>query len=416
MAKGDNLEKVTLQIFQGGGYDDPEQLRLSYLQGDAFVITFLLNSQLSFDSSMKLVHTIKKTKKIYCPMVLVGMQKSSGQLAVNPKEAADRAAKLGVKHFHVQSQKHDQVTGPFEYLAQCHIQARGKPFGQSWARLWTCQRLCKAYYWLRACFTRQQFNMERLEDTNAGETIISSLGEPPMYSHQRKSFASDFWPTILIKDGYTYGYTFHYNEIKGQHFYALELPEDQSLLKQLRRRIPWSVLYPPDQCSSEEFLYLAQSWSPQHPHKTGSPALWDIFRAIFKNELHHTISNLTTHHGQCQKCREFQCPELYRLMFMLLQDQIGSQIRVQLDDQNHVSATGTVILDFRLTKVRLWKSSVLLDFENQTSERIFRIEFDKLWRLTTFGIYMAHIPREVGDFLPLWIQDPPETQLPGTRA
>jgi hypothetical protein len=128
-ADDDNPEQeVTLEVFQRGGIDNPKLLRLYFSQGEAFVITFSMNSRLSFDSIKKFMNAAAEAKKRSCPIAIVGMQKK-GLLEVTPDEAAHRAAELGVPHFHVQGQNHAQVIGPFAYLARRHIQARVKRTG-----------------------------------------------------------------------------------------------------------------------------------------------------------------------------------------------------------------------------------------------------------------------------------------------
>jgi len=92
-------------------------------------------------------------------------------------------------------------------------------------------------------------------------------------------------------------------------------------------------------------------------------------------------------------------------MYMLLQDQVGSTIYVRLDDHNLISAIGTTISTFQLTEVQPQESSILLGFKTQTDERSFVIEWDDVWRLNTFGIYMT-VPLEIADFLPLWFGNP----------
>ena len=397
-AEGDNLEEVTLEVFQRGGIDNPELLRLYCRQGEAFVITFCMNSRLSFDSIKKFKNAVVEVKNRRCPIALVGMQKE-GPLEVTADEATNRAAELGLRHFHVQSQNHAQVMGPFACLARRHIQARGKRTRLSKTIAWYCQSLWDRVHfrvWISSCFRRRQFRVERLEDTNASEATVYELGGQPFTDskhHRRNSSASDAW-TLVTTDRQTH-----------RHYRLLENSEDLAVLQHFRRQIPWSVLCPPDQCSSEEFLQLAQTWPPDHPYKKGSPALWDTVRDIFKDELQRTISNFPSHQAQCDKCREKVCPDLYRLMYMLLQDQVGSTIYVRLDDHNLISAIGTTISTFQLTEVQPQESSILLGFKTQTDERSFVIEWDDVWRLNTFGIYMT-VPLEIADFLPLWFGNP----------
>lgn len=396
LAEGDNPEEVVLELFQRGDIDNPELLRLCCLHGEAFVITFSMNSRLSFDSIKKFMNAVVEAKGRPCPIALVGMQKK-GLLEVTADEATNRAAELGLRHFHVQSQ--NQVMGPFAYLARRHIQARGERTRLSKTIAWYCQSLWDRIdfrVWISSCFRRRQFRVERLEDTNASEATVYELGRQPFTDskhHRRNSSTSDAW-TLVTTDKQTH-----------RHYHLLENSEDRAVLQHFRRQIPWSVRCPPDQCSSEEFLQLAQTWPPDHPCKKGSPALWDTVRHIFKDELERTISNFPAHQAQCDKCREKACPDLYRLMYMLLQDQIGSTIHVQLDDHDLISAKGTTNSTFQLTKVQPQESSILLGFKTQTNERSLVIEWDDVWRLNTFGIYMA-VPLEIADFLPLWFGNP----------
>lgn len=394
LAEGDNPEKVTLEVFQRGGIDDRELLRRYCLKGDAFVITFSMNSRDSFDSIKKFMNAVVEVKNRPCPIALVGMQKK-GLLEVTADEATNRAAELGLSHFHVQCQNYAQVMGPFGYLARRHIQARGKRTRLSKTIAWYCQSLWGSgdfWVWISSCFGIHQFHVERFEDTNASEATVYDLGGQPFTDskhHRRSSSASDYW-TIVTTDKQTH-----------RHYHLLENPEDQAVLQHFRQQVPWSVLCPPDRCSSEEFLQLAQTWPPEHPYKKDSPALWDTVRDTFKDELQRTISNFPAHQSQCDKCQTKVCPDLYRLMYMLLQDQIGSSIRVRLDDHDLVSATGKTISTFQLAEVQSQKSLILLFLKTQTNKRSFEIEWDDVWRLHTFGIEVP-VPFEISDILPLW--------------
>lgn len=143
-------------------------------QAQAFVITFSMNSKTSFDSIGQFMTAVGQSHKRHCPIALVGMQKE-GSLEVEPEEAASFAAKLKVKHFHVQCGSDAQVVGPFVYLAQRHAQTRAKPRWTLKTRsrfrfrhcLWIIVYAC---IWIWACLKRQHFGMEHLENTNSTAT------------------------------------------------------------------------------------------------------------------------------------------------------------------------------------------------------------------------------------------------------
>lgn len=88
-----------------------------------------------------------------------------------------------------------------------------------------------------------------------------------------------------------------------------------------------------------------------------------MVRRNLKDELQHTINNFPTHQSQCDKCQAKVCPDSYRLIYMLLQDQTGSSMHIRLDDHDLISATGKTILAFRLAEVQTQKSSILLVFK-----------------------------------------------------
>lgn len=257
LAKGDNSEEVTLEVSQRGGIDDPELLRRHCLKGDAFVITFSMNSRLSFDSIKKFINAIMEVKNRPCLIALVGMQKE-GPLEVTADEATTRAAKLWLRHFHVQAQSHAQVMGPFAYLARRHIQKRTR---LSKTIAWYCRSLWYGsdfWVWILSCFRRHQLHVQRFEETNASEATVYNLGGQSFTDskHPQGSHSTSDASTIVTTDQQTHW-----------HYHLLEKPEDRAILQHFRQQIPWSALCPPDRCSSEEFLQLAQTWPPEHPHK-----------------------------------------------------------------------------------------------------------------------------------------------------
>lgn len=403
--EGGDTEEITIEVSGDGGPFNPK-LPPRYLpEAQGFVITFSMNSRASFNQIRPWKKILVDAGKKHCPIALVGMQAKTGPLQVTVNEAAKLAAKLKTRHFHVQSNVFDQVMDPFRYLASRHIQARKKPSLLAPISAWFYRNVWNSAFsqhciWSWMCFPTQHFKMERLEDTNA-ETTVYDLGEPPFTNsthYQRRPSTSN---AMVTKDELI----FHHNEKQHRHFYVLENPDDRSLLEQFRRQIPWSVHCPSDQCSSEEFLQVARAWPSEHPHKQGTPALWDIVRDNFKKELQVMISNFPTHQVQCHMCQRKMCPELCRLMFMLLQDNIGTSVYVQLDDRGLISATGTMFSQFQLTKVEPQNSSILLVFQTPTNERSITIEWDDLWGLNSYGIQMP-FPVEIVEILPLWLERP----------
>ena len=348
------------------------------------------------------MNEVVEAKERPCPIAIVGMQQP-GPVQVTPDEAIHQAAKLKLPYFNIRAQYHAQVMGPFTYLAGRHLQAKVKRTWLSKGIVWFHQSLQKSNYlwgWIWSCFRRQKHRIECLEDPHTSEITLWDLGGQTFtdLKHQRRrSSASVSW-TLVTKDEQT----FFDNKNQHQRFYKLESLADQAALKHYRRQIPWPAAYHPDRCSSEEFLHLAQTWPSDHPDKKGVPSLWDIVRGNFQKELQLIISNFPSHQQNCAECKAQKCPDLYRLIYMLLQDLIGVSMRVRLNNDNIISATGEIIFTFQLTKVQPQDSSILLTFKTQTNEKTFAIMWDEIWRLPTFGIEVP-VPIEVSDILPLWI-------------
>lgn len=158
---------MTIEVLDRGGFDGPNLLQLYCSQAQAFMIIFSMDSRASFDSIPKFICAVEKAGKRRYPIALVGMQKE-GRLQVTPEEAAHRAAELMVVHFHVHSQKHAEVMGPFVSVARRHIQATTNRIWESPMIVWSRLGLWKSvHFWICMCFQRRHFGLKRLEDENS---------------------------------------------------------------------------------------------------------------------------------------------------------------------------------------------------------------------------------------------------------
>ncbi|KIW99652.1 uncharacterized protein Z518_11065 [Rhinocladiella mackenziei CBS 650.93] len=208
---------------------------------------------------------------------------------------------------------------------------------------------------------------------------------------------------------------YHFCLVDGRYFYQIE---DQIDLSSFRRRIPWSARYPPDKCSSEEFLLLSQDLPRGHSYLQGTPALYDTFRRIFREDLRNTIKNFATHRDACGGCSVGNCSELFRLMYMLLRDIVGTQITVCLNDRDFISHDGKNISWPLLASVQPRESSmVMLHFELDTRSELdscseldsgritMEIGWADLWDINGLGIFVYPLNdlwSEIADILPGW--------------
>ncbi len=199
------------------------------------------------------------------------------------------------------------------------------------------------------------------------------------------------------------GYRFCFDPVQARHFYPIEGRDERSSLETLRQYLPWSTTYPRHQSSAEEFLLLSPSLPPEHPYlRGGTPALYDVFRAICQEELQTTISNFSAHREGCDLCSKGDCPRLLRLMCMLLLDLVGSRATLRLDDQDIISASGTNLSSFHLTAVEApGPSGLLLKFVIPSNGRSIKIPWGDLWQINLVGIDLS-VSTDIIDILPGW--------------
>ncbi|KIW87241.1 uncharacterized protein Z519_12144 [Cladophialophora bantiana CBS 173.52] len=278
---------------------------------------------------------------------------------------------------------------------------------------------------------RTRFNMEQqLEDsTNPSKSAVgsssieelegkklavvggSSIEEVVAHSKRQaqKLSTCTISTTMVQKDGHT----FHYSHEEQRYLYLMQDPGELCKLQDIRHRTPWPVICPPEQCTADEFMQLAQSWPLEHPYMRGTPSLYDIFRDIFNAELQRNITDFQQKVA-CDKCLDRKCFAQYRLMFLLLLNEVGSKMRVRFDEHGDISAQGTTIIDLWLTGVQFESSStVRITFDTNINQKTVDVGLHDLWKLNSFGIYLT-VPPIVAHILPSWNEYPAGGNWSGT--
>ncbi|EXJ53512.1 uncharacterized protein A1O5_13288 [Cladophialophora psammophila CBS 110553] len=260
-----------------------------------------------------------------------------------------------------------------------------------------------------------KFNVEQqLEDgTNPKKVAVGGSSIEEVVAHSKRQAQRLSTCTVLTTMVQKDGHMFHYSHEEQRYLYLLQDPGELRKLQDLRHRTPWPVTCPSEQCTADEFMQLAQSWPLEHPYMRGTPSLYDIFRDIFNAELRGNITDFQ-HKVACDKCLDRKCFAQYRLMFLLLLNEVGSKMRVRLDERGDISTHGTTISDLWLTGVRLESSStVRVAFNTDVNQKTVDVGLHDLWKLNSFGIYLT-VPPIVADILPLWDEYPAGVNRSGT--
>ncbi|KAK5202939.1 hypothetical protein LTR41_011329 [Exophiala xenobiotica] len=126
-AENGDTEEMTVEVFERGGYETLNLLRLYCSRAPCIYYHFQYELEDIFRIHWEIHERFMQADQQHCPIALVGMQMANEPLEVSVQEAANRAAELGATHLHVQARRFSQVMAPFAHLGHRHIQARKKP-------------------------------------------------------------------------------------------------------------------------------------------------------------------------------------------------------------------------------------------------------------------------------------------------